>query len=100
MIDPKIANIVSADIQKDSIIIFDECHNIDNVCIESLSMYINNRTLDQANQSIKKLENQLREENRENSDRLQESFVNLTQALAGQSVIKYEDELLAHPILR
>jgi DNA excision repair protein ERCC-2 len=70
MIDPKIANIVSADIQKDSIIIFDECHNIDNVCIESLSMYINNRTLDQANQSIKKLENQLREENRENSDRL------------------------------
>jgi DNA excision repair protein ERCC-2 len=78
MIDPKIANIVSADIQKDSIIIFDECHNIDNVCIESLSMYINNRTLDQANQSIKKLENQLREENRENSDRLQETFVNLT----------------------
>ncbi len=70
MIDPKIANIVSADIQKDSIIIFDECHNIDNVCIESLSMFINNRTLDQANQSIKKLENQLREENRENSDRL------------------------------
>jgi len=78
MIDPKIANIVSADIQKDSIIIFDECHNIDNVCIESLSMYINNRTLDQANQSIKKLENQLRDENRENSDRLQETFVNLT----------------------
>lgn len=78
MIDPKIANIVSANIQKDSIIIFDECHNIDNVCIESLSMYINNRTLDQANQSIKKLENQLREENRENSDRLQETFVNLT----------------------
>lgn len=78
MIDPKIANIVSADIQKDSIIIFDECHNIDNVCIESLSMYINNRTLDQANQSVKKLENLLREENRENSDRLQETFVNLT----------------------
>jgi DNA excision repair protein ERCC-2 len=46
MIDPKIANIVSAEMQKDSIIIFDECHNIDNVCIESLSMNINNRVLD------------------------------------------------------
>ena len=64
MIDPKIANIVSAEIQQDSIIIFDECHNIDNVCIESLSVYINNRELDQASLCIKKLENQIREENR------------------------------------
>jgi len=46
MIDPKIANIVSAELQSDSIIIFDECHNIDNVCIESMSMNLNNRILD------------------------------------------------------
>jgi DNA excision repair protein ERCC-2 len=46
MLDPKIANIVSNELQKDSIIIFDECHNIDNVCIESLSLNINNKILD------------------------------------------------------
>ena len=46
MLDPKIANIVSAEMQKDSVIIFDECHNIDNVCIESFSLNINNRILD------------------------------------------------------
>ena len=56
MLDPKIANIVSAEMQKDSVIIFDECHNIDNVCIESFSLNINNRILDQANLSINILE--------------------------------------------
>jgi len=49
MLDPKISNIVSAELQKDSIIIFDECHNIDNVCIESFSLNLNNRKLDEAN---------------------------------------------------
>ena len=53
MLDPKIANIVSAELQRDSIIIFDECHNIDNVCIESFSLNINNKILDQANSCIK-----------------------------------------------
>jgi DNA excision repair protein ERCC-2 len=46
MLDPKIANIVTAELQKESIIIFDECHNMDNVCIESFSLTINNRLLD------------------------------------------------------
>jgi DNA excision repair protein ERCC-2 len=32
--DPKISNMVSKEIEKDSIIVFDEAHNIDNICIE------------------------------------------------------------------
>ena len=32
--DPKIANMVSKEIEKESIIVFDEAHNIDNICIE------------------------------------------------------------------
>ena len=56
MLDPKIANIVSAELQKDCIVIFDECHNIDNVCIESYSLSINNRILDEATASLKELD--------------------------------------------
>ena len=59
MLDPKIANIVSTELQKDSIVIFDECHNIDNVCIESFSLSIDNRILDQANSCIKRLEQKI-----------------------------------------
>ena len=62
MLDPKIANIVTAELQKESIIIFDECHNMDNVCIESFSLTINNRLLDQASSSIKSLEKSIEDE--------------------------------------
>jgi DNA excision repair protein ERCC-2 len=68
MLDPKIANIVSAEMQKDSVIIFDECHNIDNVCIESFSLNINNRILDQANLSINILEQQIKKESISNTE--------------------------------
>ena len=37
MLDPKVANLVSRELEAESIIVFDEAHNIDNVCIESLS---------------------------------------------------------------
>ena len=52
MIDPKIANIVSGELQNDCIVVFDECHNIDNVCIESFSLSINDYVLRMANQNI------------------------------------------------
>lgn len=71
MLDPKISNIVSAELQKDSIIIFDECHNIDNVCIESFSLNLNNRKLDEANQNIKDLEAKIMVENLQNQTRLE-----------------------------
>lgn len=46
LLDPKIAEMVSRDFSKDSIIVFDEAHNIDNVCIESMSIDISRTTLD------------------------------------------------------
>jgi DNA excision repair protein ERCC-2 len=45
LLDPKIANLVSSELGGDSIIVFDECHNIDNACIEGLSLNINRKTL-------------------------------------------------------
>lgn len=38
LLDPKIAERVSKELSKDCIVVFDEAHNIDNVCIESLSI--------------------------------------------------------------
>jgi DNA excision repair protein ERCC-2 len=34
MLDPKIATLVSRELSEQSIIVFDEAHNIDNVCVE------------------------------------------------------------------
>ena len=48
MLDPKIATLVSRELSEQSIVVFDEAHNIDNVCVEALSVMINQRTLNMA----------------------------------------------------
>lgn len=55
MIDPKITGAVSSELQKECIVVFDECHNMDNVCIESLQIDIDRRTLQLAVKNIDKL---------------------------------------------
>ena len=40
MLDPKIAGLISKELEKESIVVFDEAHNIDSVCIEALSVNI------------------------------------------------------------
>lgn len=81
MLDPKISNLVSKELQRDCIVVFDECHNIDNACIEAFSLNINRRTLDLASANIKKLEETVKEEKRYNTRRLQEEYQRLIKGL-------------------
>ena len=74
LLDPKIANLVSSELQKDCIVVFDECHNIDNACIEALSMNLNTKTLDLAGQNLRKLELLLHEEKKNGAERLQQEY--------------------------
>jgi DNA excision repair protein ERCC-2 len=36
MLNPRISELVSKQFQQESIVVFDEAHNIDDVCIEAL----------------------------------------------------------------
>ena len=63
MIDPKIANVVSSELQKDCIVVFDECHNIDNVCIEAFSLSIDDHVLRMATHNIQRLDRKIQEQN-------------------------------------
>lgn len=56
MLDPKISNLVTKELTKECIVVFDECHNIDNACIEAFSLNINKKTLDLASNNLRKLE--------------------------------------------
>ena len=38
LLDPKIADLISRKLNPKSCVVFDEAHNIDNVCIESMSV--------------------------------------------------------------
>lgn len=94
ILDPKIANLVSAELQNDCIVVFDECHNIDNACIEALSLNMNRRSLERATTAMKKLEDLVRQEKEIGSERLKKEYAQLVKGLAQQKVIKSEQEML------
>lgn len=61
LLDPKVAENVSAELSKESIVVFDEAHNIDNVCIESLSIDLTRPMLESAARSVNKIGDKVEE---------------------------------------
>ena len=55
LLDPKVAEIISREMQRESIVVFDEAHNIDNVCIEALSVSVRRVTLDGATRNLSRM---------------------------------------------
>lgn len=48
---------VSRELEKECIVVFDEAHNIDNVCIEALSVNLRKQTLEAARRNLGRLNN-------------------------------------------
>lgn len=46
---------VSRELERECIVVFDEAHNIDNVCIEDMSVNIRRQTLDSAARNVQAL---------------------------------------------
>ena len=55
LLDPKIAQLVSSSMQRECVVVFDEAHNIDNICIEVMSINFRLPTLDAAQRNLGKL---------------------------------------------
>jgi Rad3-related DNA helicase len=56
MIDPKLKGIVRSKMDSDAIVVFDDCTEIDNDCVDSFSLHLNRNLLEQASNSLKQLE--------------------------------------------
>eukprot|EP01006_Ploeotia_vitrea_P066054 TRINITY_DN94260_c0_g1_i1.p1 TRINITY_DN94260_c0_g1~~TRINITY_DN94260_c0_g1_i1.p1 ORF type:complete len:772 (-),score=58.21 TRINITY_DN94260_c0_g1_i1:689-3004(-) len=87
LLDPKIAQIVTDKLPSNSVIVFDEAHNIDSVCIEVLSVNLNVDTMRYAGENIESLHKLYGTAQQQNSARLQEEYDKLVEglALAGMS---------------
>jgi len=59
LLDPKVAAIISKEMQKESVVVFDEAHNIDNVCIEALSVSVRRQTVDGARRNINRMRQEI-----------------------------------------
>jgi len=87
MLDPRISGMVSREIEKESIIVFDEAHNIDNVCIEALSVLLDRKTILASSQNVNKLAREIQQAEATDSRRLNEEYQNLVRGLARNGML-------------
>ncbi|CAK7896069.1 general transcription and DNA repair factor IIH helicase subunit XPD [[Candida] anglica] len=99
LLDPKIAERVSKELSKDSIIIFDEAHNIDNVCIESLSLDLTDDTLKKATRGANKLDKAVEEMKAKDSEKLQNEYEKLVEGLREAEIARDEELFMSNPTL-
>ncbi|KAG8217512.1 hypothetical protein J3R82DRAFT_5660 [Butyriboletus roseoflavus] len=100
LIDPKVAEQVSKELSKDAIVVFDEAHNIDNVCIESLSIDLTRPMLDSAARSVTKLGEKIDEIKQTDAAKLQDEYAKLVEGLQETTTeTTPEDTFMANPVL-
>ncbi|KAG8419245.1 TFIIH/NER complex ATP-dependent 5'-3' DNA helicase subunit [Metarhizium acridum] len=99
LLDPKIAERVSRDFSKDCIVVFDEAHNIDNVCIEALSTDITEDSLRRASRGAQNLEHKITEMRDTDQEQLQNEYQKLVQGLREADEARQEDAFMANPTL-
>lgn len=99
LLDPKVAEQVSKEMSKDAIVVFDEAHNIDNVCIESLSIDLMRPTLDNAYRCINQLSEKVDEVKKADSSKLQDEYTRLIEGLQQQSEDREAETFMANPVL-
>jgi len=87
MLDPKVAKMVSKELESESIIVFDEAHNIDSVCIEALSVTLNEQGLEKATRSLGRLSSEVNRIKKTDNERLQQEYQNLVNGLIDQGLI-------------
>ncbi|KAJ9150514.1 DNA repair helicase [Coniochaeta hoffmannii] len=99
LLDPKIADRVSKELSKDCIVVFDEAHNIDNVCIESLSTDITEDSLRKATRGAQNLERKINEMRETDKQQLEDEYKKLVEGLRGVGDARDEDAFMANPTL-
>eukprot|EP00038_Savillea_parva_P002094 m.110607 g.110607 ORF g.110607 m.110607 type:complete len:841 (+) comp10718_c0_seq2:518-3040(+) len=99
LLDPKIAQLVSKELGKDSVVVFDEAHNIDSVLIESMSVNIHKRHVDRATANITKLKSKIKNMKEKDAARLSEEYRRLVQGLQANRESAASDAAMANPVL-
>lgn len=99
LLDPKIAERVSKELSKDCIVVFDEAHNIDNVCIESLSIDLTEDSLRKAARGASNLETKITEMKDTDAEKLQSEYAKLVDGLRQADEQRDEGAFMANPAL-
>ncbi|KAI4301268.1 hypothetical protein L6164_034562 [Bauhinia variegata] len=99
LLDPKVAGIISKEMQKESVVVFDEAHNIDNVCIEALSVSVRRQTIDGATRNLDKMMQRIDKLEEVDRGRLHAEYNRLVEGLALRVDMPATDAWLSNPAL-
>ncbi|GFZ19678.1 RAD3-like DNA-binding helicase protein [Actinidia rufa] len=99
LLDPKVAGIISKEMQRESVVVFDEAHNIDNVCIEALSVSVRSQTLEGATRNLNKMSQEIERFKATDAGRLRAEYNRLVEGLAQRGNLPITDTWLSNPAL-
>jgi DNA excision repair protein ERCC-2 len=101
LLDPKVSSLVSRELERECVVVFDEAHNIDNVCIEALSVNVRRQTLDAASRNVSSLANKIERAKQTDERRLREEYQRLVNGLAQQGVLNRGggEDALQNPVI-
>eukprot|EP00938_MAST-03A_sp_MAST-3A-sp1_P002139 g2139.t1 len=87
MLDPKVSSLVSSQLEHDSVVVFDEAHNIDNVCIEAFSINLNKRVLGAATGNLARLRREVQTARETDAEKLREEYRRLVEGLPAATAV-------------
>ncbi len=110
LLDPKVAGMVSRELERECVVVFDEAHNIDNVCIEALSVNLRPQTIDGAVRNITALNRAIERAKSTDERRLRAEYERLVSGMSaagtlggggggGDDGAPGGDEWLANPVI-
>lgn len=99
LLDPKVAGIISKEMQRESVVVFDEAHNIDNVCIEALSVSVRKQTIEGATRNLDRISTEINRLKATDAGRLRAEYNRLVEGLAQRGNLPLGDTWLANPAL-
>lgn len=88
LLDPKISAHVSNGFPSGTIVVFDEAHNIDNACIESMSLHLTKQTLDLSLKGVSELSGKVAEAKKKDASLLQREYEVLVKALTATTALE------------
>jgi DNA excision repair protein ERCC-2 len=87
VLDSVIDELNPEEIKKNSVVIFDEAHNIDDVCREAYTVEMNKKMMEMCNQNVEKLEKKIKETELYNKEKLEKEFDSMIQNLKSKQII-------------
>lgn len=103
LLDPKVAGMVSRELEKECVVVFDEAHNIDNVCTEALSIELRPPHVEGAARGVRTLQAAVDRSKATDAGRLRAEYERLVSGMVDRGTLAAGggggEDFLANPVI-